>query len=277
MTSSGPSILLNHYQELFKAFQQAFVSVRKGFRREDIHALRVTIKRLRAVISLLEIASEGSFEKGPYFALLKGLFSAAGHVRETQINLQLILQYGYLDLEYYTEDQIQWQKVAKKKLSEIQDTFDHQGHQLLYDDTYRAIGSVTDARMSIEATHFVGRKLEEIEWLRVAEHLDDKRLHKVRICLKMVNEILTILALLAPSNELLSLHPGVKEINQLIGDWHDHVVLKESICELAHPPVPRTQDRLNEFLKYLSEKICHDRRQILDLLSMRLSGGAFTG
>ena len=73
-TDQSSSVLL-HYSK-----------VKDGYGMTDIHRLRVGIKNLRVLLSLIKIVSGGKFNKQAHNQLLSGIFQAAGRVRENQIN-----------------------------------------------------------------------------------------------------------------------------------------------------------------------------------------------
>ena len=84
------SRLIQHYNDKQASFHLYFKRTfeRQGI--EDIHKLRLNIKKLRATLSLMELASHGMLNKKRYFALFSKLFDEAGEVWEAQVSLGMI-------------------------------------------------------------------------------------------------------------------------------------------------------------------------------------------
>ena len=61
---------------------------------EDVHQLRVFIKRIRTVLSLTQIFSGEGFNKKPHFELFSPLFRKAGLLREIHVNEALLYEVG---------------------------------------------------------------------------------------------------------------------------------------------------------------------------------------
>jgi len=60
--------------------------ISKELKPDEIHRLRVSIKRIKAVYQLLEEFSNGKFNAGKHYSIFKKIFNEAGKLREVQIN-----------------------------------------------------------------------------------------------------------------------------------------------------------------------------------------------
>ena len=78
--------LIEYYNNQLATFRIHFTNTvnRQGV--EDIHQLRVFTKRIRTILAIMEIGSQGEFRKKEHFRL-------AGELREIQLHLHLISAY----------------------------------------------------------------------------------------------------------------------------------------------------------------------------------------
>ena len=95
--------LYKHYKQQLVLFRKHFDNTHERCEMEDIHQLRVSIKKIRTNLTLMSIASEGEFNNKYHFKLLSKLFKNAGKLREIQVN-QAILD--KLDLEEQHIDEL---------------------------------------------------------------------------------------------------------------------------------------------------------------------------
>ena len=72
---------------------------------EDIHKLRITIRRNKALHSFLAFSFPNEFNKKQFFNLYSSLFNQAGQVREAQINLAQLSQHHAKYLLPFISDQ----------------------------------------------------------------------------------------------------------------------------------------------------------------------------
>jgi CHAD domain-containing protein len=76
----------------------------------------------------------------------------------------------------------------------------------------------------------INKNLKKV--VKQRKHLtSDRKLHKIRIKLKAVYELLKILNTLNPDlkEEHLKTHKEIKVLNDLLGNWHDQSVLINSL------------------------------------------------
>jgi len=96
--------LIEYYNNQLATFRIHFTNTvnRQGV--EDIHQLRVFTKRIRTILAIMEISSQGEFRKKEHFYLFIEPFRLAGELREIQLHLHLISAY---ESEYLIESQKQ--------------------------------------------------------------------------------------------------------------------------------------------------------------------------
>ncbi len=81
-----------------------------------MHQLRIFTKRVRTILAIMEIGSQGEFRKKEHFHLFLEPFRLAGELREIQLHLHLISAYESKYLAPYKEYLIESQKQANNYL-----------------------------------------------------------------------------------------------------------------------------------------------------------------
>lgn len=224
---SEMNILMSNIQHLKASFHIYLDYVRERTEMEDIHKLRVTIRKLKVLYALIEFSLPEKFSKNNFNEPLKVLFSRAGRVRENQINLlhvqKLELKYlqpylGYLSLALKRN-----LRNLKKSVGNFElEKFDEQCEFVLsllarFDDDW--------SQEKIAAYTFY--KYEKIAQLKATPE-NEVVLHKIR---KRVRSIIDALSMLKKSARKNSPVPfaEIKKINDELGKWHDGAVLFHSL------------------------------------------------
>lgn len=124
---------------------------------------------------------------------------------------------------------------------------------------------LSQQQVEAKATEFVQQKLKKAKNL-LPKVQDDHYLHKVRILLKQVHEILVLLNTLAPDKEYESLRAPISELNTRIGDWHDWSVLLETLREYQAMLEAGEVTELDEIREQISAKNEGMKREIGGML-----------
>ncbi len=220
--------LIQHYNDKQASFHLYF---KKTFERqgiEDIHQLRLNIKKLRATVSLMELASHGMLNKKRYFALFSKLFDEAGEVREAQVSLGMIEKSNAIYLIPYTEYLREIQRSANEKLLTTMQAFDFKRLEILNNKLLREMKGLSAEIALRKSADYVLKEIEKV--LELKDHLpNNRKLHKIRIHLKAVIEILTIMSELNAATGLDKWQNNIKSLDKQIGKWHDYIILLTSL------------------------------------------------
>ncbi|MAE10120.1 MAG: hypothetical protein CMF78_02875 [Candidatus Marinimicrobia bacterium] len=81
-----------------------------------MHQLRIFTKRVRTILAIMEIGSQGEFRKKEHFHLFLESFRLAGELREIQLHLHLISAYKSEYLSPYKEYLVESQDHANDYL-----------------------------------------------------------------------------------------------------------------------------------------------------------------
>lgn len=263
--------IIPHYERHLAAFHEHFNNTQQRQKMEDIHQMRVSVKKLRAIWSLIEIVSHGKWKKKAHYALFRRLYQAAGKLRETQVNLKMAKQFKVAYLRPYIEYLERSEKVFSKNLALRMPKFDKEEFEILNSKLIKKMANMTDELVVQEAIAFVVKKSKIVQKLRDQPH-DDEKLHKIRIHLKAVNQILTIIKELGTSKVLSSIQGQVKLLNSHIGKWHDYYELQESIKRFLPQSTGKKNTRLmNKLIERIENKQIERQEKIYQRIDKYLA------
>ena len=78
------NLLSKYFEKRINTFIKSFNSTKEHFGVEDLHKMRVEVKKLRAFFRLLELATEKSYQKAEHYKFLAKIFKPGGRLRQTQ-------------------------------------------------------------------------------------------------------------------------------------------------------------------------------------------------
>lgn len=221
-------ILLKYYDGNARSFLEYFEKVKRKLREEPIHQLRVHIKRMRAILELIEITSKGKFKKKHHFSLFSKFFNSAGALREMQVNHLIIRKLHNNGVGPFEEYLKQRQTAAGRKLQKAVINFDTGKFKKENYKIRSAVKEMDEEKIISQSEKFISREIRKIKKLRF-KLSDPRKLHKIRILLKSVSAILKLLKAYKPDNKWARLKNDIKPLELLIGEWHDRQVLVSTI------------------------------------------------
>ncbi|MFI5160956.1 MAG: CHAD domain-containing protein [Sphingobacteriales bacterium] len=199
--------MVAHLSDFFKTGDQ-----------EKLHQFRLQVKKLRALLLLLDAASpRGKLSKD--FKPVKNVFRHCGVIREAYINLQMAATYGLKNEEFVLSQVNEMERAikefgerSKKYLKTIKSTH----HKL--EGNLGAIGSDT-------INEFYKSGLEQIATDLIAIQFDDS-LHN---CRKVIKALLYNRKIAGDAlHDKLSLDNSyLDKLQARIGDWHDNTLAIE--------------------------------------------------
>lgn len=229
------NLFIQHYDSLLETFYFYFHKVEEGGDMEDIHQLRVSIKKLRAIWSLADIMLNGKWKKKKHQKLFKKLFDNAGMIREAQINLGLIAQMDDSELAEYSAHLKKLEDKGLIKLLNQIDRFDTSKLDSLNRELFKHLSKTSEEKILKHTESYISLRFKKIEKL-LSKPLTNKQLHKIRILLKGIHELFTIIQELDLQNDLSELLEEIKTLNHEIGIWHDYTVLNTSLEKFHQTP-----------------------------------------
>ena len=222
------TLLSAYFEKRIRTFFNHFENTKEHFGIEDLHRMRVEVKKLRAFFRMLELATDHSYRKKSHFKLLAKIFQPGGRLRETQINLALIEKYTSYQLPYYKVYLIEREAKQTEKLKTALDNFNRTELKNLNAQMFLILEEIELLIFAEKVHDFVLQELNTIKSLR-PDISNNKILHKIRMHLKAMGYMTKLLNDLRPDELLVALHAATKPTETLIGNWHDRVVLSSSL------------------------------------------------
>lgn len=252
------SLLIRYYNEVQDSFHQYFWKTLEEQDVEDIHKLRVSVKKLRSIWSLVEAISHNELSRQTYFSMVAKLFSTAGKVREAQINRTLISKYRVKYLVQYADFLMKIEERYTCRMLEIMQQFDQEALEAQHELLLRSMTALPEELVWKELAGYI---LKEFRKTRRQVELPQKKrdLHKIRIHIRNVNTLLVIMMKLNPSSAMIRLKKIVKPLIIELGDWHDYIVLHYSLQKYAkRVSNKKSKKHLEKFIKRV--KAQHEAR-----------------
>jgi CHAD domain-containing protein len=212
------------------------------------HQLHLEIKKLKALIDLIEFCSK-DFNRGKIYKPFKRIFRQAGKVRELQVEESMLKKYAPIGfLKEYRHSLKQLRLKEKEKYFLIANKRRVASVRKKYHEILSFISQVDENK----ANSFMENKKERIEKLINQSSLPPSKIHSLRKQLKRFNYIRKYFDL-----EKLD-YPVPEEIilPQLLGKWHDSQDFVNSL-ESARNTVIANQAELQQ-LEKIKEKVTSD-------------------
>jgi len=199
---------------------------------DDIHKARTDVKKIRAFYSFLEVLNPDNFNKESYNQVLKSLFNQAGKLREVQVNLMILEQYGtHTDEEHSFRLFLQEEEkiLAGKFLDAIRD-YDEKQIISKEKEIRKFMAELEPGSFSRNVDKFVRKKSAKILTI-LPEIRDTEALHKIRKHLKTISSILDVSIRCShePNDAPKELHSEIVSVETLIGACHDNIIFLNAI------------------------------------------------
>lgn len=222
------SQLIIHYKNQIKGFREHFKQAAEHQEMENVHQLRLDIKKMRATLALMQFVSSEAFDLREYLNLFSKLFRRLGQVREAQINQELITKNDGAGESLLIAHFKQQQQLAEVALRQEMEAFDFLKLKRIHWSLLQTMRGISNQEVLKGAISHVFKKLMLVDAMK--SQLDDpKKLHKARIQLKEVSEILGLINEIQKVPELEVIGIDIKTSTTMIGEWHDHRILLDTL------------------------------------------------
>lgn len=263
---------ISYYNKQLAAFRRHFRRARKKGAMEDIHRLRVSVKKLRTLWTLAEMASAGKWNAKPCAQLCKPMYQVAGKLRETQVNLNLIEPVPGEFLEPFSDYLKKSQKRLTRQLHRSMQAFDRKQFDAINRQLRRRMRDLPDETCFREAVACALKKSAKVKAL-TGRLPGPRQLHKIRIHQKAVQEILTILKKVRPDLPIEPLLEPIRALNSSIGKWHDTWVLLDSLKHFGEKGgVKSGRQPMKELMERLEQQLAVEHGEACRLLHAEAIG-----
>lgn len=260
--------LLKYSDHCFQSLANNQISVGEDCTIESVHKLRLSIKRLRALLKILDYA-DGSSKKAKLLKRIDSVFLLSGNLRDVQVQIDLLRIYrnqvgGVVD-ELISALGKEEKRVARRHKSEITkiDPFD----VILLNQRLDNAIEVLDDRMidNILRTKADGQISQIIQIS--SGNLDEHKLHRIRVILRELIYTLSIMRKGRPQlNYTSPFILPIKNLQQKLGKWHDLKVLLDRLVQADYPKL-----QLVHLLRFIEADKHAIRIEVIDdLMNLKL-------
>lgn len=215
-----------YYGEHKAVFEENFHMVLESFNMEAIHKMRTSTKRLRALFILMEYLSDKKFKARKQLKKIRTLFRYSGHIREIQIEQQLVTDLEPVLGQTYPEyleylKQREHREIARflKNLP----AFDDRNSILDDEHINAAFDDLDKDGLDLRAAAFIKKKSDQVSAI-IARPPNNKSIHTNRTHIKQLYYLYDILTGLTGSESIMGLsNERIREVEQFFGEWHDLV------------------------------------------------------
>ena len=218
---------------------------------EDIHRLRVDLKKVKALFYLFEIAAPKKFNADKHYAIFEQIFNQAGKIREALINQICLDEYKLPDSTVLSFKKFlnRKEKKSKRKFSNLIVEFNNKKINDVDEEVKKLCKNISNDKILKHSSVFISKKIKKIK--NVPEVPDNKTLHNVRKNLKSISAVSALLYSLDPTKELKTSQGKIKKAETLIGDWHDQIVFEKSLHEFLKSEKNQSDETLLPLQKLL--------------------------
>lgn len=270
----------NYFEEQMEIIETNTEAAKSDLDVDILHDLRVGIKRLKALYQVLDPISEGRFDSKTNFADVHFLFKEVGKLREIQV-LKALFTFFAEDAAAETFIEFNNLIIAREKLAsdELNTALQQFDNKIIGKSLEAANAFLVD--ISNEDATKLTKKLLKKRFKQIGELLPNKQeealMHDLRTRVKQSCYIIEMLALMQPEKEFTKHPKRLKLAAELLGQWHDHVVL---VGELTDFLVEKTDAEdfdaepytdLLSLLRADAKKLLKEGRKLLKAHSLKLS------
>ena len=197
--------------------------------KEVIHQMRVALKKIFAITTFLYKTDLMTKKDRSEQKAVKHLFSVAGNLRDAHIRLELMDQYS----EKFSNPPILYAKRLSKQIlqehslwKEEAKKFSKEQHINFCTLLEHKIGALPQKIIHQQARLFILGLIQQMETILLS-HSWMQQLHLIRIRLKRMH---LIYQLYRPNSDVL-LPEQLKELELMLGRWHDHFILRSDVLD----------------------------------------------
>ena len=233
--------LTNYYQQIVNDFHLRFNRVYTTSKPGEIHRLRLALKKIRIILALVAKASPQRVEKDQYQCLFLPLFTKAGRVRESQINLVLISRYSTHELNPFRNHLKSKLHTDIKKFRKELRHFDQETFAINNTKMTAAIQRLPSEKLNKVAVDYILSTINSIIEKKDRKPVDIS-LHQIRTSIKKALGVSTVLSLEEANSCWKKFIDFGSRLERKIGKWHDYTILIDSLKEFYTSKPPRSQD-----------------------------------
>ena len=197
---------------------------------EDIHRLRVDVKKIYALYSLFEMIEPDQFRKQVRFHLFTNLFKLAGRIREIQVHMIFLAKpkYKKTDFSSFISFLKEQESLATRNFLLAIKDFDDKELKSTEKEIRKICLDIPVKKLSLKSEDFIKKRAKKIQSLQT-EDAGVENVHKIRKHLKAMSTVSTLVSTIKPDEKLDLIISGLNKTEMMIGEWHDKIILIDII------------------------------------------------
>jgi CHAD domain-containing protein len=230
---------------------------------EDIHRLRVDVKKIYALYSLFEMIRPDLFKKKVRYNLFLNLFKLSGKIREIQVH-QIFLskpKYKKTDFSDFTAFLKEQENLAVRKFLQEIKGFNDKELKSTEKDIRKICLNISARKLTQKSEEYIAQKAKKIQVL-LTEEQKTENVHRIRKYLKAMSTVTSLVFNVRPDEKLGLIISGLNKSEVMIGEWHDKIVLTDIIDLYIKNREETTEDGLIP-LKSLCQSLTDDNQELL--------------
>lgn len=226
--------MLNRY--LFyqrKTFERCFPKIQDVTDDDAIHDIRVSIKKTRTLLLLLDYIYPGTWDIGEHYRPFRKIFKRLGLIRDLQVQQKLAV---YLhqkcpgNIEGYSAYLKDHEKVTRSNVNNWLRMYSSPDWQSLEEDIRTFYFRTGKKQIILKANDYIEHKINHAKEIshqkdRITIHLIRRLLKEARYMMEMIGSVVKETADYKP------LQNKIKPIENYLGDWHDRMVALDHIFQ----------------------------------------------
>jgi len=247
-------------------FKEQFAITKDLLDEESVHDLRVIIKRLRAIVYLLEQSAE-EFKKEKHYEIFNDIFEKTGKLREIHVNqsiLAIVDSSNKTELFKYLKKKEG--KSIKKAVKAI-DSFKINRVNTFSNNVQTRITGLNSSQFIRETYKIVKARLLEIK--QVIE-VDEKniKLHRIRTQMNVLRAICDISNSIKQSDILERIIFELNAFHKDIGHWHDDEVFIKTCNKFLNKHKTKNQNEIESVIQIVSERKISQENNLIEQLKV---------
>lgn len=222
--------LRKHFEKKYNEYFALAIKVKVHFKQKDVHAMRVTLKKLKAYVEVIGSLTNKKSEKILPVQSIQQVFALAGKLRDIQMNLGILNDRKLSEASrlYYKKTVTAMVKSLTRQIKEAVKPSDIEWKKETHKNLKKMLSAYHGKHVSESCKKYVNKRWAEIDKYMLASDIT-KSMHQVRINLKNIEAVTE----LVKHDEMLRVESDrLKGIMQEIGEWHDLAVFADSLKEV---------------------------------------------
>jgi CHAD domain-containing protein len=218
--------LYRYFRKLTASFQSSLYKAAITCDIEDIHKVRVDVKKMNALFILFDTVVPGFTKETGARRLFKDLFNKAGIIREIQLILLFLEKKNDPDLVLFEfhEWLLKSNQIQIRQYLKAITNFDRHKLKDLTISVKKLVNRVSKKQLIINSWDMIDRSSLRVKYLLTGWN-DPTYVHRIRKNVKAMSAIANQVSQVAPTTGLNQLRIDLTSAEIAIGEWHDKIII----------------------------------------------------